>query len=178
FSPSVQVGGTTASGVAKLDGFAGPSGVTINLLSHHAILTVPATVKVASQTSSKAFAAPTLGVNSDTAATATGTFGATSLNAGITIKKATLLNFTGPATLHAGQTGTYTIRLNGNAGNLGTVYTFNSGGGTGPATAKVPAGGVAVAFTVKAPSLAIGSTFVVKVTGPTGDTGTVTVTVN
>ncbi|MES1227511.1 MAG: hypothetical protein ABUL72_02510, partial [Armatimonadota bacterium] len=60
-------------------------------------------------------------------------------------------------------------------GNLGTVYTVDCGGGTGPTSVKVPAGGVAVAFAVKAPNLSSGSVFHVKVTGPTGDTATANV---
>ncbi|MES1147366.1 MAG: hypothetical protein ABUL49_01305 [bacterium] len=178
FSPATQVGGTTASGVAKLDGLAGPSGAVISLVSHHAILSVPANVTIPAQTSSKAFGATTQGVNADSAATATGTYGGVSLNGGITIKKATALNLTGPTTLHSGATGTYTLRLNGKAGNLGTKYDVTYTSGTGPANTTVPAGGIAVAFNVKAPTAAVGTHFTITVKGPTGDTASIVVTIN
>ncbi|MES1147365.1 MAG: hypothetical protein ABUL49_01300, partial [bacterium] len=97
--------------------------------------------------------------------------------ASLLVKQAKALNLTGPTSLKSGATGQYTLRLNGKAGPSGSVYTIDAGGGSGPPNMTVAAQSVAVAFNIVAPNLAVGSTFIIKVTGSTGDTATIAVTI-
>ncbi|MES1228379.1 MAG: hypothetical protein ABUL72_06880, partial [Armatimonadota bacterium] len=185
YSPATVPGGTAASGVLKLNGFAGPSGLTVNLSSPSASLVVPATAVFAAQTNTKSFAATTLGVDTSVAVNCTGVNGATTLHGVATVAKAVASSAaSSPATI-SGATGgnvTVTLSLTGKTGPAGRTYaTALTGGGTGvtlPASTTAAAQKNAVAVVAHVNPGASTGTRTVTFTAAGEPTVTATFTVN
>lgn len=171
FTPATIAGGNNVAGVVRLDGFAGPGGRVVTLSSPSANVVVPATSTVASQTTAKSFTVTTLGVGSTTPVTCSATAGAVVKNATETLTRA-VVQYAQPSTTTptGGTSFTVTVRLTGKAGPGGTTFTLsdNSAFASTPASATVPAGQLAVAFTVTTSPVGANTPVTITCVGPAG----------
>jgi hypothetical protein len=144
-APASCIGGNNFNATIFLNGKAGPSGKTISLASNSSTVTVPASVAVLAQTSSRTVAATTQGVDAEVVVTLTATVNATTRTAAVHILPANLarVSFAAPF-IYGGNPVAAAGVLNGKAGPSGVPMTFSSNS----AAATVPAGGSATAQTV------------------------------
>ncbi|MES1228313.1 MAG: hypothetical protein ABUL72_06540, partial [Armatimonadota bacterium] len=85
YSPSVIRGGQHGAGVIRLNGFTGPSGMTVNLSSNSFRVTVPATVTLGPNQRAASFSSNSVAVTSNAVTTTQGVANGVTLNAGLTL---------------------------------------------------------------------------------------------
>ena len=151
-SPTSVVGGNNSTGTVTLNGAAPSGGVTVTLQSsNRAAAQVPASVTIASGTTSTSFTITTSGVASSTSVTLTGVYGNTRTTT-LTVSVASLTSLSlFPSTVVGGSTSTGTLTLNGAAPPLGAVVSLTSSTTSAaqvPASATIPAGSKSTTFAV------------------------------
>lgn len=151
----------TATGTVTLNGPAPSSGITVQLASTDANVTVPATLTIPGGSSSGAFSI-TGNTGAVYPATVTATYDGVTVSASFSPKVARLIGFfVFPPYLRSGQSVTGFVFLNDVAPSGGAVVTLVSGNTTAvplPATVTIPAGSQYALFTVTAGTVTSRST--------------------
>ena len=177
------VGGYATNGLIMMDGAVGSTPRTVTLTPNDADESMQATVNVPAQSKQVLFAVNTNGVAADKTVGCDAVSDAITKSGSLQILHATALSATpSVSSIVGGGNLTVTIRLNGKAPAGGLTFTLGSDNShaTVPATVKIPAGALIVAFNVRTSSTGSVSTpVVITCTGPAG-VGSVTanVTVN
>jgi len=143
-------GGGNLTVKATLSSPAPAAGLSIPVASSSAA--VPSgTIPVAAGATSGTFLASTLTVDADTPVTLTGTLGAVSKTAAVTVLAAQLKAVTVPASIYGGTATTLTVSLTGKAGPSGMPVALSSSDGTtiAPGTVlNVPAGAMSASLSI------------------------------
>lgn len=153
-SPVEIAGGSTTMGTVSLNGEAPTGGISVNLSSNSANLTIPSSVKIPSGTSSATFNVSTKAVTTQTVGTVTAGLGSNTQSATITIDPASLGSLTTSASSIVGgsvQKLTGTVTFNGLISKSGATVSLKSSDqklATVPATVKVTAGGASGTFII------------------------------
>lgn len=126
-SPSVVVGGNTATGTVTLDGPAGPKGAIVALSSSATAASAPPTVTVASGQSTATFTVHTSGVGAPLNSIIAATLNGKSFTTAISINPASLATVAvSPSIVTGGSTVNGTVFLSGNAASSGVTVTLES----------------------------------------------------
>lgn len=136
--PTSVIGGNTVTGTANLFGSTGAFTKTVALTSSNtAVATVPASVTVPQKGYLANFPIPTVGVDTNTNVTITGTMDGLNQSATLTVRPAVLTTLKSPVTDTGGGFVINAIAaLNGQAGPNGAVISLRN---SNPAVASVPA---------------------------------------
>ena len=174
-NPTPVTGGASSSGTVTLSGPA-PAGGTVVTLSSNDVakgVTVPASVTVASGSTSATFTTATTAVTANITATISATLGATTKTATLTVAVPTLLSVTlNPTSVVGGSSSAGTVSLTGPAPTGGIAVSLSSNsttsGITVPASVTVAPGQTTAAFSVS--TTAVASNVTATITGTQGST--------
>jgi len=174
-NPTSVTGGASSSGTVTLSGPA-PAGGTVVTLSSNDVakgVTVPASVTVASGSTSATFTTATTAVTANITATISATLGATTKTATLTVAVPTLLSVTlNPTSVVGGSSSAGTVSLTGPAPTGGIAVSLSSNsttsGITVPASVTVAPGQTTAAFSVS--TTAVASNVTATITGTQGST--------
>ena len=180
-TPGTALGGNNVTAALKLDGRAGPSGMSANLTSNNsAVLPVSGTISVAAQALTGTVVTASKGVDSPTTVTVNAIAPGQNVSGTVTINPATLLSVVAnPASFRGGTSTKIAIKLNGVAGPSGVVVNLSSNDShlTVPATATIPAGANSVTVTATSTVVTSATVVTVSCTSSAG-TGSTSVTIN
>lgn len=162
FTPTSVIGGFGATGVVRLTGNAGPSGLTVNLTSPSAAVHAPATMFFPANSTSATFVVTTSGVNTTTngvvrAQTGVGTY----VQGSLTVTPAIIAQLlVSPTSVHGGTSVTGLIKLTGQAGPGGTTVNLSSDNThvNLPGSVLVPSGTSSFSFTIPTTAVSASST--------------------
>ncbi|MDR3692251.1 MAG: hypothetical protein P4L46_22910 [Fimbriimonas sp.] len=179
-SPSIVVGGQTASGTVTLKSAAPSGGAKVNLSSNNPSATVPATVSIPAGTTSSTFKITTISVTSNVFVSITASQGAVSVSAGLSVMTQPLDSVVvSPASVIGGASATGTIHLKypALAGGMTVGLSSSSALVKTPSSVTVAAGSSSATFTASTSS--VGSATTATITATYGSsTKTATLTVN
>lgn len=152
-NPSSVTGGSSSKGTVTLSTPAPSTGALVALKSSSAIATVPASVTIASGTTSASFTIKTSPVASSTSSTITASYSGVSSAATLSVKAPAMKSLTlSPTTVRGGfANSTGTVTLTGPAPSGGRVVTLTSSNtavAKVPSSVTVPAGYSTATFTV------------------------------
>ena len=153
FTPTRVTGGTSSTGLARLNGSAPPGGVTVALSSNNPAVQVPASVVIAAQTPSATFVATTSVVSVNQTAIVSATLGVNTVQATLDVLVGNLISFTiVPNSILGGNPTTGIVELDRPAATGGVTITLSS---SNPLVASVPS-------TVVIPSGSTNANFVIS----------------
>lgn len=171
-SPSSIVGGNATTGTVTLSGDATIGGTTVKLISNSKAGTVPASVTVASGSSSATFSIATSVVAAATTVAVTATQGGTTHTADLIVDPTSLQSVVvAPSTVVGGSTTAVTgvVALSGPAPGSGQIVTLGSSNSkvvSLPSSVRVAAGSTRATFVLTA--LSVSSSQAVTITGALG----------
>jgi len=148
--PNPVIGGNSVTGTIDLTGPANTGGLIVTMSSNNPGVTVPASLLIPDGSSYINFTINTATVHAGYTATITGTIGAISQTANLTVNPS-MLNFqVSPSTVVGGVEATGTVNLNGTAGPGGVEISVdsNNASATVPATFTIPEGASSGNFTI------------------------------
>lgn len=126
-SPNVIYGGATSTGKVTLSSPAPQYGLVVNLSTNNTSAILPSYVFVAAGASTATFTVTAANVSTSTSATITGTVGASTQSALLTIKALVITSLTlSPSTVHGGTNVIGTVTLSGPAGIYGASVSLAS----------------------------------------------------
>lgn len=173
-------GGQSTIGKVTLSGAAPAGGITVDLVSNNAAVTVPASVVVLEGAVSASFTATTNTVDVNEIGSVVASYGTVSKSVVMTVKAAIVLSITvSPASTKGGGTLNFRVSLGSAAGPSGTVVTLMSANPAVnlPATVTVPMGTTFLTFSATTNSVAVSTSgLVTATTGAVSKTVNVTVT--
>jgi outer membrane protein assembly factor BamB len=165
--PAAVTGGNAAQGTVTLNGTAGPSGVTVTLLSNNKAATVPASLSVPGGSSSATFSITTTAVTTNATVTISASEGSTTETAQLSVQGAAIAGVTfNPTTVIGGNSALGTVTLTGPAptGGLKLSYVVTAGTAKGQKQSlSIPAGSRSAAFSVPTKSVTEAATYSVDV---------------
>lgn len=181
FAPTTVVGGNNVTGVLKLDGKAGPAGLTATLTSSvPSIVALPSSITVPAQASTGTVTATTSGVQVVNSVIGYAQSGTLMVSGTVTVNPAAFVSIVAnPITFKGGTSTKILIKLNGKAWSGGVTFNLTSSDPSlvVPATATVPSGATQVQVT--ATSTAVSGPTVVTISAASSSGGgntTVTIT--
>ena len=170
-SPAAVAGGADATGTITLGSPAPSGGAFVQINSANVAATVPASVKIASGTTTSTFTIKTSSVQSQTSATILATQGASNSSATLTINPIGILSLSlNPTTCTGGGTSAGTVTLNGPAPIGGATVTLSSSSSTAavPASLLIPKGQTSGNFEVD--TSPVSASTAITITGAVGST--------
>ena len=178
-SPSSVTGGTSAQGTATIGGPAPAGGAVVLLGSNSAAATVPASVTIASGSTSAIFAIATSAVAASAQATISASYGGATRTATLTVLPAPLTGVSvSPASVigGTGAQGTATLGGPAPAGGASVLLGSNSAAATVPASVTIAAGATSATFAVASHTVAASTPATLTASyGGTSKTATLTV---
>lgn len=177
-NPSAVIGGTGSTGTVSLNGYAGPAGATVTLVSSvPAAAQVPTSIKVPAGKSSITFPITTSPVNADQPVKITATYNSTTASGSVTVDTALLSSVSvSPSPETGGLTATGTVTMGSAVGSSGMTITLSSANhtlATVPASVKVAADKTTATFSLASYQVLTNSSVVISASlGSTTKTAT------
>ena len=165
--PSNVVGGQSTTGTVTLASGAGPTGVTVTLLSNKTNVVVPATVIVPSGATTATFTVTTTSVTVDTIAVISASSAGITKQTNLSVVRTTPGSVAiTPGAIIGGNTVSGVVNTNGPAPAGGLVVTLGASdlAASLPATVTVPAGQSSVTFTISTNPVAADTTVSITAT--------------
>jgi len=179
-APSAVVGLSSSTGTATLSGAAPAGGIVVNLSTNQNAAVIPATVTIPAGKTSATFTVKTVAVPAQVIATLTGTQGAVSVAAKLTINPPPLISVVlKPTSVVAGNssTGTVSIRTAAPTGGLVISLSSSDASATVPATTTILAGNTSATFTIKTTDVSTKTTATITATSG-GESKTAVLTIS